>query len=344
MLDDMAVSSTSREPLEAAQGGPCRDGFERAPPLTRVQTDALISRHYNAQVIDVRRCHEDLWVLRVHPDRGVPPFVAGQYTVLGLGYWEPRIAGSQEEHLEEGWQTKLVKRVYSISCSLLDRDDRLTRVKDYPYLEFYVALVRKAARPPALTPRLFLLERGDRLFVGPHAHGNYTLHRVRSSDNVVFAATGTGEAPHNAMLSDLLAGGHRGRIASVVCVRYKKDLAYTREHGILMQRFPHYRYMTLTTREPENLDRSLPGYVGKRYLQQYLASGILERELGWELSPANTHIFLCGSPDMIGAPHPTHDPQRRFPKPTGMVEILEQRGFQVDQPHEPGNIHYEKYW
>jgi hypothetical protein len=27
-----------------------------------------------------------------------------------------------------------------------------------------------------------------------------------------------------------------------------------------------------------------------------------------------------------------------------MVEVLERRGFQVDRPHEPGNIHFEKYW
>jgi ferredoxin/flavodoxin---NADP+ reductase len=142
----------------------------------------------------------------------------------------------------------------------------------------------------------------------------------------------------------LLAGGHRGRIASVVCVRHQRDLAYLHEHRLLLERFPNYRYLTLTTRAPENLDPSLPGYVGKRYLQDYLATGDLERDLGWQLSPADTRVFLCGSPEMIGTPQRMNDPQGRFPRPLGMVKVLERLGFRVDQPHDPGNIHCERYW
>jgi hypothetical protein len=28
----------------------------------------------------------------------------------------------------------------------------------------------------------------------------------------------------------------------------------------------------------------------------------------------------------------------------GMIEILERRGFQLDLPHQPGNIRCERYW
>jgi ferredoxin--NADP+ reductase len=50
---------------------------------------------------------------------------------------------------------------------------------------------------------------------------------------------------------------------------------------------------------------------------------------------------------MIGVP--TRDPstgQRSYPQPPGVVEILEQRGFQSDQPQVKmkGNIHFEEYW
>jgi hypothetical protein len=27
-----------------------------------------------------------------------------------------------------------------------------------------------------------------------------------------------------------------------------------------------------------------------------------------------------------------------------MVEVLERRGFRADEPQQPGNIHFEKYW
>jgi len=311
---------------------------------TQLDVEALRERHYNASAAHIERCHDELMILRVQPDRGIPEFVPGQYTVLGLGYWEPRIAGTQAESLEPRTLRKLIKRAYSISCSLIGLSGEIVRARECDYLEFYVTLVRQAAHPPALTPRLFGLSEGDRLYCGPHAHGNYTLSNVPRDATVIFAATGTGEAPHNAMLSELLATGHRGRIVSVACVRCRADLGYLSKHRALEQRFEHDRYLTLTTREPENVDPTSAGYIGKRYLQDYFASGEFERSAGLKLTPRSTHVFLCGSPQMIGVPHHTHDPARRYPRPTGMVEVLERRGFRVDQSHEPGNIHFEKYW
>jgi ferredoxin--NADP+ reductase len=205
-------------------------------------------------------------------------------------------------------------------------------------------LVRKAEKhAPALTPRLFALAPGDRLFLGPHAHGQYTLDSVREGDNVVFVATGTGEAPHNAMTADLLSRGHRGRIVSVICVRNERDLAYLPTHLRLEQVCSNYRYLTLTTREPCNLDPTRRDYVGKCYLQDYFAKGRFEETSDLRLDPACTHVFLCGNPAMIGAPQHAHA-LRFYPRPTGMFEILEGRGFRLDEPHHRGNIHLEKYW
>jgi ferredoxin--NADP+ reductase len=239
----------------------------------------------------------------------------------------------------------LIKRAYSISCSLLDEQGLLLRANQANYLEFYIALVRpSAAGAPALTPRLFALGEGDRLFCARRAHGNYSLEHVQRSDHVVFAATGTGEAPHNAMLGDLLAWGHRGKIASLVCVRHRRDLAYLNVHRQLQERYRNYRYIPLTTREPENVDPASASYVGKRYLQDYFDSGAFENETGIELRGAGVHVFLCGNPAMIGAPRQTYDIAQRFPRPMGMVEVLERRGLCIDRPHEPGNIHFEKYW
>lgn len=218
-------------------------------------------------------------------------------------------------------------------------------IDDLAFLEFYITLVRRAdEKPPALTPRIFALQPGDRIFCGPQVHGHYTLENVAPDANVIFAATGTGEAPHNAMTAQLLKAQHRGRIVNVTCVRWKKDLGYLATHRRLEAMFPHYRYVALTTREPENLDASRPDYVGKRYLQEYFESGNFESETGLSLDPENTHIFLSGNPDMIGVPPRTHDGSRRYPQPEGMVETLENLGFHVDLPHQRGNIHFEKYW
>lgn len=304
----------------------------------------LRRQHYNAEVVAIEEVHSDLRIFRLRCDDGPVDFDPGQYTVLGLGYWEPRLPETQTEELTAEQEPQLIRRAYSIGARLLDDEGRLLPVTHDPLLEIYVTLVRQAPDPPALTPRLFMLNVGDRLYVSPKAHGHYGATPIDPDHQVVLIATGTGEAPHNAMLTKLLHRGHRGRIIIASCVRYRRDLGYLAKHRELERQFPNYRYLALTTREPENVDPTHPAYVGKRYLQDYFESGDFERDAELQLDPRWTQVFLCGSPDMIGVPIRTHDPVKRYPTPRGMVEILENRGFEIDRPHHPGNIHFEKYW
>jgi ferredoxin--NADP+ reductase len=296
---------------------------------------------YNARVLDIRRVHDDLLVMRIAPDPDVRlSYDAGQYTVLGLGAWEPRDDGLRPREPANG----LVRRAYSYSCPMLDEAGALATTGKTPFAEFYIARVsRPSDTPPMLTPRLFALSPGQRIFIGPRAHGHYTLDSVRAADDVLFFATGTGEAPHNAMVAELLARGHGGRILSATCVRFCKDLAYLATHRELERRFANYRYLALTTREPENLDSSRPDFVGKQYLQDVIASGRLEEVLGTRIDPARTHAYLCGGPGMIGLPQHVHG-EDVFPEPAGMAELLTRRGFRLDSPRAPGNIHFERYW
>jgi ferredoxin--NADP+ reductase len=316
-------------------------------PATVSEEDALGLRrdHYNAELVQVILIHEDLSIFRVRPDTGVMPFLPGQYTVLGLGYWESRFEDIPDDDHDESEIRKLCKRAYSISCPLLDGEGRLLPVEQSPFLKFYIVLIREALpNVPALTPRLFALRAGDRLFVGPKVTGHYTLAGVRPDDDCVFVATGTGEAPHNAMIARLLDTGHRGRIVSVVCARNRRDFGYLQQHRALEELYGNYRHLSLTTREPENLDGSLPGFTGKRYLQEYLESGDFERDAGLALDPKRVHVFLCGNPAMIGTPRRGANGAWQYPQPKGIVEVLEQRGFQADLPRQPGNVHFEKYW
>src|SRR5207249_1124683 len=148
----------------------------------------------------------------------------------------------------------LIRRAYSISHPILNDSGRLVAEGELDYLEFYIVLVRKADKnPPALTPRIFTLKPGDRMFVGEKIAGQYKLDAVKPADNVVFLSTGTGEAPHNSLTWDLLRRGYTGRILSACCVRYKQDLAYLGLHEQLMTMFPRYKYLSLTTREAQNV-------------------------------------------------------------------------------------------
>ena len=146
------------------------------------------------------------------------------------------------------------------------------------------------------------------------------------------------------MLAELLANEHQGRIVTVTCVRRRKDLGYLETYRELEGRYHQFRYLFCTTREPENLDPSLPNFRPKRYLQDYFTSGEFEEDAKLTLNPDTCHVFLCGNPAMIGAPKP--GPQGTIPTtpPNGMVSALEQRGFTVGAPDRTANIHYEKYW
>ena len=298
---------------------------------------------YNASVVHLKKLHSDLMIMRVRPDFDLPPIKPGQYTTLGLGFWEPRFPGCQDEAAIAGDEDRLARRAYSISCSILDEEGMLlTTEETSKNLEFYVVLVRDASResPPALTPRLFMLRQGDRLALGEKVIGNYNADPVKSQETAIFLSTGTGEAPHNYMLWQLLRQGHQGRILSACCVRYRRDLGYLSVHQKLMKRYPKYSYLSLTTREADTLPN-------KMYIQDLITSGRLEDCLGGKLDPASTHVFLCGNPNMIGVPIKERQTgERTYPSPTGVVEILEKRGFQVDQPQAKiqGNIHFEEYW
>jgi ferredoxin--NADP+ reductase len=310
--------------------------------MTPEQIAELRRQKYNATLVRLKKVHSDLLIMRVRPDTPRAPHKAGQYAVLGLGYWEPRFPGTQEETLRPDEEAKIGRRSYSISCSVLDEENNLLDVSRTNWLEFYIVLVRESEKgtPPVLTPRLFMLREGERLYLGEKITGNYTLDPVQPDDAVVFLATGTGEAPHNYMLLDLLRRGHRGPILSGCCVRYRRDLGYLAIHEQLMRRFPNYTYLSLTTREADTVQH-------KVYIQELITSGQLEERLGRPLDPGHSHVFLCGNPRMIGVPEKNRDTgERVFPQPMGVLEILERRGFRSDVPSQKlkGNIHYEEYW
>jgi ferredoxin/flavodoxin---NADP+ reductase len=310
--------------------------------MTPEQITELRRQKYNATVLRLIKVHSDLLIFRVRPDNPLQPHKAGQYTALGLGYWEPRFPGSAEEDLQPEDRMKLARRSYSISCSVLDEDGRLVVRGNANWLEFYIVLVREGGKlaPPALTPRLFLLQEGDRLFMGEKITGHFTLDPVKPEDSVIFLGTGTGEAPHNYMLWELLSRSHRGRVLSACCVRYRKDLGYLAIHMELMRRYPNYTYIPLTTRESDSKEH-------KVYIQDLITSGHLEERLGQALDPARTQVYLCGNPKMIGVPEKDRSTgELIFPQPPGVIEVLEKRGFHTDVPRQKikGNLHYEEYW
>ncbi len=306
-------------------------------PGDRRQIEELRRRHYNATITYFDRTHSDLWVLRVRPDHGDTSHLAGQYASLGLGYWEPRIDAAQDSGLANRWD-RMIRRSYSISSPIFDRHGYLADPTRSDELEFYIVLVPPSGdRIPALTPRLALKRPGDRIYLGPKVAGRYILDPVTDPfGQVVFLATGTGEAPHNAMVVELLRKGHLGPIVSVVSVRHRTDLGYLDRHRELESRYDQYHYLPITTRDPEVAGNKI-------YIQDVIRRDMLAERFGVELDPRRTHVFMCGNPKMIGLPT-WEDDRPVFPDEVGACRLLVERGFTLDRRAVRGNVHYEEYW
>jgi ferredoxin--NADP+ reductase len=270
---------------------------------------ATASLPYNASVVGREEINPQLLILRVQPNAPLFEFTPGQFAVLGLLGREPRVPeAAREEPAAE--PEKLIRRAYSIASASVERR----------YLEFYLTLITSGQ----LTPRLFALEHGSSLFLGPKASGVFTLDRVPPGKAVILVATGTGLAPYLSMLRTILIHETQRRFVVLHGARYSWDLGYRAELESLARLRPNFTYLPSITRPEE--DPHFRGHSGR--IQTLIESGLIEKEAGVPLDPAQTEVFLCGNPDMV----------------TTVKGLLVARGFKPDHGKEIGTIHVEEYW
>jgi ferredoxin--NADP+ reductase len=263
----------------------------------------------NATIIRRDEINHGLLVLRVRPDFALPQFEAGQYVVLALPGSRPRVDYAEPEEPAADPE-KLIRRAYSIASSSLGGE----------YLEFYVALVHSGA----LTPRLFALGEGDRVWLGNKITGMFTLADVTPGHDILFVATGTGLAPYLSMLRSGYRFEDRHKTVVIHGAKVSWDLGYSRELSALAARWPEFHYLPIIDeieRDPE-----WPGKVG--FVYEYIEDGTVSRIFGHGLEPDSTSVFLCGNPLMI----------------EGMEKMLLNRGFKHHSRKEAGNIFVEKFW
>jgi ferredoxin--NADP+ reductase len=252
-----------------------------------------------------------LIILRVAPDGWpLPDFQPGQFAVLGLPGSAPRCALADPEETPPD-PDKMIRRAYSIASSSLARE----------YLDFYLALVGSGT----LTPRLFDLKMGDRVWLSAKITGMFTFDQVPADANVVMIGTGTGLAPYMSMLTTHLMCGEPRRIAVLHGARHSWDLGYRAELMNLQHLCANFTYLPTISRPA---DEPVPwnGPVG--YVQELWSAGAIAQSWGFKPTPENTHVFLCGSPAMIES----------------VVEILGHEGFCEHTRKMPGQIHVERYW
>lgn len=252
-----------------------------------------------------------LAIFRIAPDGWrQPPFTPGQFAVIGLPAKAPRTPLSDPE--EPGADPeRFIRRAYSIASSSLARE----------HIEIFANLVRSGE----LTPRLFALSLGDRLWLGPKFTGMFTLREVPRDDHIAMIATGTGLAPYVSMLrTELECGGPR-RFAVLHGARHSWDLGYSAELFTMQRLCRNLTYLPSVSRPGEELT---PWSGATGYVQALWTGGALERAWGFRPTPKDTHVLLCGNPAMNDE----------------MTKVLEGEGFRMHEPREPGQIHVERYW
>lgn len=258
---------------------------------------------WNARVLRRQDPSDHVRVLWIAPDAGtVQTFEPGQFIQVG---W-PKPPDPDAPPGRVRW----IKRSYSIASSPAQR----------MAYELFLAVVPGGL----LTPRLFHLAEGDRVWCDDVPKGHFTLERVPPGQHVVAFATGTGIAPFVSMLRHYRGTGRWRKLTIVWGSRAGNDLVYDAELRAVAAADPTVRYVPVLSREPES--NAWPGLRG--HVQVVLEESAFTQASGEPLVSAGTHALLCGNPAMI------EDVRAR----------LEARGFLLDKIREPGNLHFERYW
>ena len=269
----------------------------------------IVKDPYNATVVGREEINPQLLILRVKPDSAVFDFKPGQFGVLGMLGGAARCTDSTPEE-KPGEPDKIIRRAYSIASSSLEKR----------YVEFYLTLITTGA----LTPRLFALKHGSRVFMGPKASGIFTLEKVAPEKAVILVATGTGLAPYVSMLRTMLVHDSQRKYVILHGSRYSWDLGYRGELESLARLRPNFTYIPSITRAES--DPHFAGHIGR--LQVLMEQGVVEKESGVVMDPAKTEVFLCGNPDMVKV----------------VTTLLQTKGFAAKGGTAPATIHVEEYW
>ncbi len=262
---------------------------------------------YNATVVGKILLTPDIMTLRVDTDEPRNEFNAGQYTVIGLYGSEKRSPNSTPE-ADPADTEKLIQRPYSIASA----------TGQLQQFEFYISQVKSGQ----LTPRLFNLAPGDRIFVSKRIVGVFTLADTPENQDIVMIATGTGLAPYISFLRSYLVSRPESDMAVIQGAAKQWDLGYYSELSFLEDTFSNFIYLPTLTKA----DDTWNGY--KLWIEQLLENNILKDEAGIKIDPDKTHFFLCGNPKMVA----------------NVSEWLIRKGYTKHTRKESGALHIEEFW
>src|SRR5215470_9730070 len=234
--------------------------------MSEIRLAPSSDKHYQATILERRDLSEDLWLVKVAPG-GPFSFKAGQYATLGVDH-----------------DGKRIERAYSIVSSPYEQE----------WLEFFLELVPQGE----LTPQLYKLQPGDKLYCRKIAKGRFTLDLRSGRTNHLLLATVTGIAPFVSYVRTLyqdwkkrdsaMPGDHK-----LYCLQGGSrswEFGYREELERVAAEVPWFKYVATISRPWE--DPSWKGETGRvdDLVRKYVDL--------WGLRPDTTTGYLCGHPSM----------------------------------------------
>lgn len=249
-----------------------------------------MSTWVTGKIINIKNWTDQLFSLIVRAP--VNTFIAGQFTKIRIKI-----------------NNIIVQRAYSY-----------LNAPHNPNLEFYIATILEGK----CTPLLCTLRPGDPLMLTKKAYGRFILNEIPNCKNLWMLASGTGIGPYLSILED-----HDKRLCQfsnivlVHAVRFSKNLNYLSQIRKL-QHFYNGKLHVQTIISQEESSGSLFGRI-----PNLIENDSLEKKIGLQLDINNSHVMLCGNPQMI------QDTKEILNKKYGMQDHLRCK---------PGHVTQERYW
>ena len=237
-----------------------------------------------AKVVYRELLKEDLVVIRLVPETGMPEYETGQFLTIGL----PIPA-----------EKKIVRRAYSIASHAENRD----------YFEFVIRWVRKPL-PGRVTTELFYSSVGDEVYLGDPSGTALQISDTlpngkKDNRRVICVGGGTGLAPFIAFAKHFHDTNDKREVIVLHGASYVDELSYKR----LLTDFElesekggrgkwNFRYRAAISRPKEFFNRSWNGHVGRveSFFKADKKTGLspVEELVGEEITPENSIITFVG--------------------------------------------------
>ncbi|WP_343154232.1 FAD-binding oxidoreductase [Buchnera aphidicola (Aphis aurantii)] len=215
----------------------------------------------DAEILKIKKWTKNLFSIFLKAN--ISEFQAGQFTKLALF---------------DSDTNKKIQRAYSFVNAPSNKN-----------LEIYIARIKNGK----LSNLLYNLKKGDNVFIKKYSFGFFILNEIPTCEILWMLATGTAIGPYCSILEENKDLDRFKHVVLVHAVRYQNELTYLP----LMQKL-HSKYngklkiQTIVSREKNN--NSLLGRI-----PFLLQTEILEKKIGLEMNCKNSHVMLCGNPNMV---------------------------------------------